>query len=73
MISVNGNLKRIINNFSPQRSGDVIVTLNPGWVEKEGDYVTNHNSPYEYDSHVPLDMVWMDSKQGHCYTKGEYD
>lgn len=51
-----GNLRRIINNFNPQRSGDVIVTLNPGWVEKEGDYVTNHNSPYEYDSHVPL--VW---------------
>jgi predicted AlkP superfamily pyrophosphatase or phosphodiesterase len=52
----NGNLKRIINNFSPQRSGDVIVTLNPGWVEKESDYVTNHNSPYEYDAHVPL--IW---------------
>jgi len=52
----NGNLKRIMNNFNPQRSGDVIVTLNPGWVEKEGDYVTNHNSPYECDSHVPL--IW---------------
>ena len=52
----NGNLKRIMNNFNPQRSGDVIVTLNPGWVEKEGDYITNHNSPYEYDSHVPL--IW---------------
>jgi predicted AlkP superfamily pyrophosphatase or phosphodiesterase len=52
----NGNLRRIINNFSPQRSGDVIVTLNPGWVEKETEQVTNHNSPYEYDSHVPL--VW---------------
>jgi predicted AlkP superfamily pyrophosphatase or phosphodiesterase len=52
----NGNLKRIINNFSPQRSGDVIVTLNSGWVEKQDDYVTNYNSPYEYDSHVPL--IW---------------
>ena len=52
----NGNLRRIMNNFSPQRSGDVIITLNPGWVEKEGDYVTNHNSPYECDSHVPL--IW---------------
>jgi predicted AlkP superfamily pyrophosphatase or phosphodiesterase len=51
-----GNLQRIINNFSPQRSGDVIVILNPGWVEKESDYVTNYNSPYEYDSHVPL--IW---------------
>jgi predicted AlkP superfamily pyrophosphatase or phosphodiesterase len=52
----NGNLKRIMNNFSPQRSGDVIITLNSGWVEKEVDNVTNHNSPYDYDSHVPL--VW---------------
>ncbi len=51
-----GNLKRIMNNFNPQRSGDVIITLNPGWVEKEGDFVTNHNSPYECDSHVPL--IW---------------
>jgi len=51
----NGHLKRIVNSFSPQRSGDVIITLNPGWVEKS-DYVTNHNSPYEYDSHVPL--IW---------------
>jgi predicted AlkP superfamily pyrophosphatase or phosphodiesterase len=52
----NGHLKKIVNNFSPQRSGDIIVTLNPGWVEKEGDQITNHNSPYEYDSHVPL--IW---------------
>jgi predicted AlkP superfamily pyrophosphatase or phosphodiesterase len=52
----NGNLKRIINNFSPQRSGDVIVTLNPGWIEKDSEAVTNHNSPYDYDSHVPL--IW---------------
>ena len=51
-----GNMRRIMNNFNPQRSGDVIITLNPGWVERELDYVANHNSPYEYDSHVPL--VW---------------
>jgi predicted AlkP superfamily pyrophosphatase or phosphodiesterase len=52
----NGNLRKIINNFSPQRSGDVILILNPGWVEKQSDFVTNNNSPYEYDSHVPL--IW---------------
>lgn len=51
----NGHLKRIVNGFSPQRSGDIIITLNPGWIEK-GDYITNYNSPYEYDSHVPL--IW---------------
>lgn len=52
----NGSMKRIINDFSPQRSGDVIVTLNSGWVEKEDDYVASSNSPYEYDTHVPL--IW---------------
>jgi predicted AlkP superfamily pyrophosphatase or phosphodiesterase len=52
----NGNLKRILNNYSPQRSGDVIVVLNPGWVELEDNFVTDYNSPYEYDSHVPL--IW---------------
>jgi len=52
----NGNLRKIINNYSPQRSGDVIVTLNPGWVEKHDEYVTDYSSPYEYDSHVPL--IW---------------
>jgi predicted AlkP superfamily pyrophosphatase or phosphodiesterase len=52
----NGNLKKIINNYSPQRSGDVIITLNPGWVEKHDENVTDYSSPYEYDAHVPL--VW---------------
>jgi predicted AlkP superfamily pyrophosphatase or phosphodiesterase len=51
----NGHLKKIVNSFTPQRSGDVIITLNPGWIEKN-DYVTDYNSPYEYDSHVP--MIW---------------
>ncbi|HVN58548.1 MAG TPA: alkaline phosphatase family protein [Bacteroidales bacterium] len=50
-----GLQKKIVSNFTPQRSGDIIITLNPGWVEKNDD-VTDSNSPYEYDSHVPL--VW---------------
>lgn len=51
-----GNMKRIMNNFNSQRSGDVIIALNPGWVEKEEGMATNHNSPYECDTHVPL--IW---------------
>jgi hypothetical protein len=50
-----GLLEKMSNSISPQRSGDVMIVLNPGWVEK-GDDVTNHNSPYEYDLHVPL--IW---------------
>lgn len=50
-----GLLMKMNNNFSQQRSGDVMIALNPGWVEKSDD-VTGHGSPYEYDSHVPL--IW---------------
>lgn len=51
-----GLLLKMSNNFSQQRSGDVMIALNPGWVEKT-DHVTGHNSPYEYDSHIPL--IWF--------------
>ncbi len=51
-----GLLLKMNNNYSQQRSGDVMIALNPGWVEKT-DHVTGHNSPYEYDSHVPL--IWF--------------
>jgi predicted AlkP superfamily pyrophosphatase or phosphodiesterase len=52
---LNGHLRKISNSYSPLRSGDIIVILKPGWIDR-GDYVTNHNSPYDYDSHVPL--IW---------------
>lgn len=52
----NGHLKKISNNYSPLRSGDVILILQPGWVDKVDNAITNHNSPYDYDSHVPL--IW---------------
>ena len=58
-----GMLKKMNNSFSPQRSGDIMITLNPGWVEKDELEVTDHNSPYEYDSHVPLIWYgWTSSK-----------
>ncbi len=50
-----GLLLKMSNSYTPQRSGDVMISLNPGWVEKT-DNVTGHNSSYEYDSHVPL--IW---------------
>lgn len=50
-----GHYRMIRNSYDPVRSGDIIINLKPAWVEN-GKYVTNHNSPYEYDSHVPL--IW---------------
>jgi len=41
------------NSYNQRRSGDVIINLEPGWVERNGK-VTSANSPYDYDSHVPL-------------------
>ncbi|HRR15418.1 MAG TPA: alkaline phosphatase family protein [Bacteroidales bacterium] len=44
------------NNYIPQRSGDVLIVLSPGWVERSDNRVTDHNSHYDYDTHVPL--IW---------------
>jgi predicted AlkP superfamily pyrophosphatase or phosphodiesterase len=51
------------NGFNEIRSGDVIVSLQPSWMdhEKQG---TTHGSPYSYDTHVPL--IWY----GAGITKG---
>lgn len=46
---------KIRNSYHQKRSGDVIVNLEPGWIEKNGD-VTNSGSGYNYDTHVPI--IW---------------
>lgn len=43
------------NSFSPDRTGDILLILQPGWIE-EGNYDSDSRSPYNYDTHVP--MVW---------------
>ncbi|MBS0011393.1 MAG: alkaline phosphatase family protein [Bacteroidales bacterium] len=50
-----GHYARMRNSFDPLRSGDVIINLEPAWVEND-IRVSNHNSVYEYDSHIPL--IW---------------
>lgn len=47
--------QKIQNSFHQKRSGDVIINLEPGWIEKDGN-VTKSGSGYEYDTHVPL--IW---------------
>jgi len=48
--------RKIQNSFHQKRSGDVIINLEPGWIEKNG-YVTKSGSGYNYDTHVPL--IWF--------------
>lgn len=51
-----GIFQKIQNGFNQKRSGDIILNLEPGWIEKDGN-ITNHNSAYTYDTHVPL--IWF--------------
>ena len=48
--------QKIQNSYHQKRSGDVIINLEPGWIEKNGN-VTKSGSGYEYDTHVPL--IWF--------------
>ncbi len=55
--STSGTMKKYRNSYNSIRSGDVLICLEPGWIEKkntkDNDFV-NQSSPYRYDSHVPL-------------------
>jgi arylsulfatase A-like enzyme len=50
-----GIFQKIQNSYNQKNSGDVIVNLKPGWVEKTSG-ATNHNSSYAYDTRIPL--IW---------------
>jgi predicted AlkP superfamily pyrophosphatase or phosphodiesterase len=50
-----GVFEKFQNSYNQRRSGDVIINLEPGWVERNGN-LTSANSPYGYDAHVPL--IW---------------
>jgi hypothetical protein len=46
----------VVNGYNVQRSGDIMVTLQPGWLEG-GATGTTHGLWNPYDAHIPL--VWM--------------
>jgi len=54
--------------FDAQRSGDVIYTLNPGYIEY-GMSGTTHGSPYAYDSHVPAIFFGCGVQCGESYNR----
>lgn len=50
-----GVFSKMQNSYHQKRSGDIILNLEPGWIEK-GEYLTTANSANKYDTHVPL--IW---------------
>jgi predicted AlkP superfamily pyrophosphatase or phosphodiesterase len=58
-------------SFHPERSGDVLVVLEPYYLlwspltaGKTGAYTTTHGSPHPYDTHVPLLVYGANVKAG---------
>lgn len=50
-------MQRVQRGYNPQRSGDLGVILQPGWIEMGWQTTgTTHASPYNYDTRVPV--VW---------------
>jgi predicted AlkP superfamily pyrophosphatase or phosphodiesterase len=52
----------IQKGFHPKRSGNVVITLEPNWMEYH-QTGTTHGSPYNYDTRVP--MLWYGWKIEH--------
>ena len=43
-----------LNGFNPARSGDIAITLQPGYLISFLKKGTTHGAPYTYDTHVPM-------------------
>lgn len=52
------------NGFYYNRSGDVYLELEPGWLDSQSHQGTSHGSPYQYDTHVPLIFYGWNIKHG---------
>ena len=62
----NQDVQMLAAGFNAQRSGDILLTLNPGWLSGSGvDPVgTTHGSHYTYDTHVPMLFYGKDINAG---------
>ncbi len=43
-----------LNGYNPARSGDIAITLLPGYLPNFLSKGTTHGAPYNYDTHVPM-------------------
>lgn len=52
-----GWMKALSKSYYPGRSGDVLLVPRPFYVWESDEGITNHGSPYAYDSEVPV-IFW---------------
>ncbi|MBQ5424802.1 MAG: alkaline phosphatase family protein [Bacteroidales bacterium] len=55
IVFVEGMPVKMQNSYNQKRSGDIMISLKPGWIE-DIPYCTDHNSGYSCNTHVPL--IW---------------
>jgi predicted AlkP superfamily pyrophosphatase or phosphodiesterase len=53
-----------VRGFHPKRSGDILISLEPAWLESGAVVGTTHGSPYKYDTHVPVLFYGFGIKKG---------
>ena len=44
----------MVRGYHAKRSGDIVISLEPGWLDASSTQGTSHGSPYRYDTHVPM-------------------
>ncbi len=59
-----GDRGDVFRGYNVQRSGDIVYTLQPGWIESGSVQGTTHGSPYKYDTHVPVLFYGKGIKKG---------
>lgn len=68
--SSNEILQMYMRGYSPDRSGDIYILLQPGWVDMSwSEQGTTHGSPYTYDTHVPLLFYGRHIPKGFSYDR----
>ena len=57
----------IQNGYNQKRSADVLIQLQPGWINWATKTGTTHGSAYRYDTHVPLIFYGKNIAEGRSH------
>jgi len=64
--------RAVLNNFNPNRSGDIYLVFEPHWfiADFDGLHVSStHGSPWRYDTFVPIAFAGMQIPARHVYRR----
>jgi predicted AlkP superfamily pyrophosphatase or phosphodiesterase len=64
--------RAVLNNFNPNRSGDIYLVFEPHWFINDFDGLqvsSTHGSPWRYDTFVPIAFAGMQISAQHVYRR----